>query len=282
MGAFKIPHTCYVELMKNAEQRYTINDLITVMRDLRHPETGCPWDIEQDFKSIAPHTLEESYEVIDAIDRGNMDDLREELGDLLFQSVYHAQMADEGGHFNLSDVIHDITAKMISRHPHVFGDEKAASAADVNAIWDKRKDIEKGINAQSSALDGVTAALPSLLKAQKLQKKAAKVGFEWPNALHVLDKLEEEIAEMREAITNNDLDNQEEELGDILFLLANYGRMLGINTEEALRRCNLKFESRFRGLEQDLRHAGKDLPQTSLEEMMNAWNAQKVKERLAR
>ena len=188
-------------------------------------------------------------------------------------------MASEENHFDLHDVINDITAKMISRHPHVFGDEKAKSAGDVDAIWDAQKSKEKSGN--TSALDGVTAALPALLKAQKLQKKAAKVGFEWRNITRVLDKLEEEIAEMREALANNDTENQAEELGDILFLLANYGRMLGINAEEAVRQCNNKFERRFRGLEADLKSRGIDLKDASLEDMSAAWDAQKIKEKAA-
>lgn len=264
-------------------KKKTLDDLIQLMQDLRTPETGCPWDLEQDFKSIAPHTLEEAYEVVDAIDRNDMKDLREELGDFLFQSVYHAQLAKEAGYFDLHDVIHDVTEKMISRHPHVFGNERAINAEDVNAIWEMRKDKEKTAqpSTQPSALDGVTAALPALLKAQKLQKKAAKIGFEWDNASYVLDKLEEEIVEMRQALALNDHKNQQEELGDILFLLANYGRMLGINTEEALRQCNTKFEHRFRGLEADLKAQGKALPDCSLGEMSDAWDNQKKKEKSA-
>ncbi len=258
--------------------RYKMEDLIVVMRALRTPDTGCPWDLEQDFKSIAPYTLEEAYEVVDAIDRGDMNDLREELGDLLFQSVYHAQMASEENAFDLHDVIHDVTHKMITRHPHVFGDDEAQSADDVDEIWDRQKAQEKPEHGES-ALDGVTAALPSLLKAQKLQKKAAKVGFEWDSALDVLDKLEEEIAEMRVAIKNNDLDNQQEELGDILFLLANYGRMIDINAEEALRQCNNKFERRFRGLEKELLIKYDTLKDSSLVEMEQAWNNQKKLEK---
>ncbi|PCJ99675.1 MAG: nucleoside triphosphate pyrophosphohydrolase [Zetaproteobacteria bacterium] len=264
----------------NNQRNYNLTDLIKVMEDLRAPKTGCPWDIEQDFKTIIPYTLEEAYEVADAVDRGSMPDLREELGDLLFQSIYHAQMAAESGHFNIHDVIHDVTEKMISRHPHVFGNVKASSAADVDKIWEIQKEAEKNKNKDkdNSALDGVTVALPALLKAQKLQKKAAKVGFEWPDVSHVLDKLEEEILEMRTAIANSDTDNQKEELGDILFLLANYGRMLGINSEEALRQCNNKFERRFRGLETDIKNNGGSLLETPLEEMENAWNRQKNKE----
>lgn len=256
---------------------YTLTDLINVMAALRHPETGCPWDLEQDFKTILPYTLEEAYEVADAIDRGSMTDLREELGDLLFQSVYHAQMASENNSFDLHDVIHDVTHKMISRHPHVFGDKDAASAADVDAIWEVQKAKETKSN--DSALDGVAKALPTLLRAQKLQKKAAKVGFQWDDVSHVLDKLEEEIAEMRQAIANKDAANQEEELGDILFLLANYGRMLGLNAEEALRKCNLKFERRFKGVEQDIKQQGVKMTEASLEQMERSWDAQKKKER---
>lgn len=245
-----------------------------VMAALRAPETGCPWDLEQNFKTISPYTIEEAYEVADAIDRNDMKDLREELGDLLFQSVYHAQMAAEKNDFDLHDVISDVTEKMISRHPHVFGDQKAATSDDVDQIWDKQKDQEK--QKQESALDGVTATLPALLKAQKLQKRAAKVGFEWPDVTYVLDKLEEEITEMRDAIANNDIDNQTEELGDILFLLANYGRMLGINSEEALRQCNAKFERRFRGVEQTLKSQGTPIEKATLEDMEVAWNDQKT------
>lgn len=265
----------------STEKKHDIHNLIKVMEDLRTPETGCPWDIEQDFKTIISYTLEEAYEVADAVDRGSMPDLREELGDLLFQSIYHAQMASEAGHFDIHDVIHDVTAKMISRHPHVFGDLKASSAADVDKIWEIQKQAEKSQDdgKPTSALDGVTAALPALLKAQKLQKKAAKVGFKWPDVSHVLDKLEEEIQEMRVAITNKDAENQQEELGDLLFLLANYGRMLGINSEEALRQCNNKFESRFRGLEQDIKNNGSCVSDAPLKEMEEAWNRQKKLEK---
>lgn len=262
------------------KQTYNLDDLVGVMKALRTPETGCPWDLEQSFETILPYTLEEAYEVADAIDRSDMNDLREELGDLLFQSVYHAQMASEAEHFDLSDVIHDVTDKMITRHPHVFGDMDAASASDVDAIWDTQKSKEnKQKNECNSILDGVPHALPALLRAQKLQKKAAKVGFEWPDVTNVLDKLEEEIKEMREAIEVNDLKNQEEELGDILFLLANYGRMLGIKAEEAVRKCNHKFVKRFQGVEQDIKKQGLELSDASLDQMETSWNNQKAKER---
>ncbi|MCK5373938.1 MAG: nucleoside triphosphate pyrophosphohydrolase [Alphaproteobacteria bacterium] len=263
------------------KQRYTIDDLVEVVKDLRTPETGCPWDLEQTFETILPYTLEEAYEVADAIDQGNMQNLCEELGDLLFQSVFHAQMASEAGYFTLDDVIHDLTDKMISRHPHVFGNKTAHSSSDVNAIWDIQKSKEKSHDAieVSSALDGITRTLPSLLKAQKLQKKAAKVGFEWDGTLDVLDKLEEEIAEMRAAIANKDKENQEEEIGDIIFLLANYARMLDIHAEEAVRKCCVKFERRFRGLEKEIEVQGARMEDATLEQKLNAWNNQKAKEK---
>ena len=258
--------------------QYTLDDLVDVMRALRNPDGGCPWDLEQDFSTIVPHTIEEAYEVADAIERGDMKDLREELGDLLFQSVYHAQMASENGDFDIRDVMHDLTAKMIFRHPHVFGDEDARDASDVNVIWDQQKDQEKE---QKGALSGVALALPSLLRAQKLQKRAARVGFEWPDLHRVLDKLEEEIAELRVAIDNDDLQNQEEELGDVLFVLVNFARMQGINAEESLRKCNSKFISRFNGLEDILKKKYKDISEASLEEMSEAWTAQKEREKAA-
>lgn len=259
------------------ETPYTLNDLIHVMAELRNPDGGCPWDLAQDFKSIAPYTLEEAYEVADAIDRDDMKDLREELGDLLLQPIYHAQMACESGHFDIHDVIHDITAKMIARHPHVFGDAKAHSASDVNKIWDEKKSQEKQNN--NSILEGIPQNLPSLLRASKLTKKAAKVGFEWPDIHGALDKLEEEIKEIREAIDNKQQSEQEEELGDVLFVLANLGRMLGINAEEALRKANKKFENRFNGMEEEFKLKNQLISDASLTQMEQSWIRQKAKER---
>ncbi len=252
------------------------------MAALRSPEGGCPWDLQQSYESIAPYTLEEAYEVVDAIDRGNINDLREELGDLLFQSIYHAQMASEEGYFDIHDVINDVSKKMISRHPHVFADKSANCAEDVDKIWNEQKSKENKENNDnpSSVLDGVAKALPALLRAQKLQNKAAKVGFKWDNVTQLLDKLEEEIQEMREAVTNKDKENQAEELGDLLFLLVNYGRMLGINSEEALRRCNNKFIRRFKGVEEDLKRQGLPIEKASLIDMEKAWDRQKNKEKL--
>ena len=256
-------------------KKHPIEELIDVMRALREPGSGCPWDLQQNFKTIAPYTIEEAYEVADAIDRNDMKDLREELGDLLLQPIYHAQMAAEADIFDIHDVIRDITQKMISRHPHVFGDETAASPEDVNKIWDQKKRAEKN---SDSALDGITKALPALLRAKKLQNKAAKVGFEWPQIDRVLDKLEEELAEMRAAIKSGTMAEKKDELGDILFVIANLGRMLGINPEDALRECNNKFERRFRGMESDIHARGSTLPGSSLEEMETEWKKQKLKE----
>lgn len=260
-----------------SEKTYTIQDLIMVMAKLRDPDGGCPWDLEQNFKSIAPYTLEEAYEVADAIEREHMDDLREELGDLLLQPIYHAQMAAEQDIFTIDDVIHDITHKMIHRHPHVFGDMDAKSPEDVNAIWDQKKATEKSAQDHKSALDGVALALPALLRAQKLQKKAAKVGFEWPGPEQVLDKLEEELVEMREALASGTLEDKKDELGDLLFVLTNLGRMLGVDAETALRDCNSKFINRFSGIEIDLKLKSKDIKDASLDEMEALWQAQKKK-----
>lgn len=258
---------------------YSLDDLIEVMRRLREPDGGCPWDLEQDFASIAPYTIEEAYEVADAIDRGDMKDLREELGDLLLQSIYHAQMASENADFTIYDVINDVTDKMICRHPHVFGDTEAQSAADVDKIWDERKAKEKSESKHKSALDGVTLGLPALLRAQKLQKKAGKVGFQWIEISPVLNKLEEELKELNEAIDSKSLNEQEEELGDVLFVLANIGRLLGVNAEEALRRTNNKFINRFKGMEADFKVENKEFSDASLDEMTEKWNAQKRKEK---
>lgn len=251
-----------------------------MMAALRNPDCGCPWDLEQDFKSIAPYTIEEAYEVADAIDRCNMVDLREELGDLLLQPVYHAQMASEDGLFDLHDVIHDITAKMISRHPHVFGDTDAADAEAVNRIWDERKHLENKKKKNSeSALDGVTLGLPALLRAQKLQKKAAKVGFEWRSLDDVYVKIDEEIAEFKEALEGGNQDEISDELGDILLNIVNLARMNGVNAEEALRNASNKFERRFKGIENDLKSENKRMEDASLDTMMHLWRMQKAKER---
>lgn len=257
-----------------------MNDLRALMARLRDPKTGCPWDVEQDFKSIAPYTIEEAYEVADAIAQDDMPALQDELGDLLLQVVFHAQMAEEAGLFNFDAVAAGVTAKMIHRHPHVFGNEKAANAKDVESrIWEERKAQEKRKQVQDSILTDVPLALPSVARAQKLQKRAARVGFEWPEAIQVLDKLEEEIQELREAITNKDEANIHEELGDTLFCVINYGRMIGVDCETALRDVNNKFQRRFQGIERELKNRGKTFEQTTLNEMEEIWVAEKLKEK---
>jgi len=260
---------------------HPIDKLIDVMAALRNPEGGCPWDLEQDFTTIAPYTIEEAYEVADAIERNDMDELKEELGDLLFQPIYHAQMAREAGVFDIYDVIEGVTNKMIERHPHVFGDLDANSAEDVNQIWDKQKskEQESKTSGHESVLDGVAKALPALLRAQKLQKKAARTGFEWEKPEHALDKLEEEIAEMREALNQGDIAHQKEEFGDLLFVLVNFARMIGIDAETSLRKCNDKFYSRFSGMEKDFKALNQNMSDASLDQMTQMWIKQKQKER---
>jgi ATP diphosphatase len=254
--------------------------LLSIMARLRDPNGGCPWDIAQDFKSIAPYTIEEAYEVADAIDRNDMAALKEELGDLLLQSVYHAQMAAEAGLFTFDDVAKAVADKMVTRHPHVFGDSTAATPADVNVIWDKQKDAEKKCD---SALDGVTLGLPALLRAVKLQKKAAKVGYVWPNAEAAFDKVTEEIAEFKEAMAENDPAHAAEEWGDLLFCLVNYARMNGIDSEESLRAANAKFERRFKGMESDLKRDGHtDLTRVPLPVWLEYWKKQKNTDRVKR
>ncbi|AEP09594.1 nucleoside triphosphate pyrophosphohydrolase [Micavibrio aeruginosavorus] len=252
----------------------SMKDLIAVMAKLRDPNGGCPWDLVQNFQTIAPYTIEEAYEVVEAINTNDMKSLQEELGDLLMQVVYHTQMASEAGHFTFEDVAAGITAKMIHRHPHVFGEAKAADAKDVEKrIWEDQKDKEKG--PRESILDDVPHALPALMRGQKLAKRAARVGFEWPEAVHVLDKLEEEIAELREAMASKGRDEIQDELGDMMFCLMNFGRMLDLDAEETLRKTNAKFERRFRGIERDLKAMNKEFSDTNLEEMEALWQAQK-------
>ena len=259
-------------LKKDEEFLSPIEKLKWVMRCLRDPDHGCPWDIEQDFKSILPYTIEESYEVADAIERNNMKDLKEELGDLLLQVIYHAQMAQEESLFSFDDVVQNVADKMISRHPHVFGDEEADTAQDVDEIWEAQKEKEKSVQ---GALDRITKGLPALLRAEKLQKKAAKTGFEWEIAEQAFDKCAEEIEEFKDALSGHDKGHQEEEFGDLLFALVNYARMNGIHAEEALRKANNKFTNRFSGMEKTLEKDGKALKSLSLKDMLSLWKAQK-------
>ena len=248
-----------------------IETLRAIMKALRTPVTGCPWDLEQTFETIAPYTIEEAYEVADAIVRGSRAELCEELGDLLLQSIYHAQMAEEEGSFGFDDVVEAVCTKMIRRHPHVFGDEEARSATLAKGFWEDMKAREREGQPKRRVLDGVPVALPGLTRAVKLQSKAAKVGFDWPSVENVYDKISEEVAEFRDAPDSK----KAEEYGDLLFAMANVARHLGIDPEAALRAANGKFERRFAHIETRLAEAGKTPKDSSLEEMDSLWDEAK-------
>ena len=252
----------------------SFDTLKQIMSALRTPVTGCPWDLEQTFETITPYTIEEAYEVADAIQSGDRKHLCEELGDLLLQPVYHAQLAAEEGSFTLEDVIESVNRKMVSRHPHVFGDDKARSAGVAKGFWEANKAKERAAKGETPkrVLDGVPLALPGLTRALKLQAKAAKVGFDWPHVDHVYDKLAEEIGELKEA----PVEKRAEELGDLLFVLANLARHYGVDPEAALRGANAKFEQRFQFIEDRLSEAGKVPAQSDLVEMDALWDAAKV------
>jgi len=252
-----------------------ISALINVMAALRDPQTGCPWDKEQSFETIAPYTIEEAYEVRAAIESGEPEQLKDELGDLLFQVVYHAQMAAERGWFNFDDVARGITGKMIRRHPHVFGDEASRTAAGQTAAWEAQKAEERRALAQHGVLDGVATGLPALKRAQKLTARAARVKFDWPNAEAVLDKLAEETAELRAELPAAAPERIRDELGDMLFVLANLARKLGQDAEACLEGANEKFIRRFSRVEALLAAEGKTPASSSLDEMDNLWNAAK-------
>jgi ATP diphosphatase len=263
------------------------------MAALRTPVTGCPWDLEQSFQTIAPYTIEEAYEVADAIDKGDLAHLKEELGDLLLQVVYHGRMAEEQGAFDFGDVVEGVTAKMIRRHPHVFGDETARAAGVAKDFWEAAKDKERAAkpNTGSSLLADVPAALPALTRAVKLQEKAARVGFDWPGLVPVFDKLKEELAELEEvavpadprgANTPVDRSRIEEEFGDLLFVVANVARHLRLDPEAALRAANGKFTRRFAHIEQRLAAQGRNPQQSTLEEMDAYWDEAKELERRPR
>ncbi len=271
----------------------SIQALLKIMAQLRNPDGGCPWDLEQDFKSIVPHTLEEAYEVADAIERHNLVDLREELGDLLLQVVFHAQMASEQQAFDFSDVVQGIVEKMIRRHPHVFGDEDSKTAGAVAGRWDQIKEQEKAAKLQAAAADGqdapaprsllddVPVVMPGLTQAVKLQKKAAKVGFDWPDTSLVIDKLNEEMLELSQEVTKEPRDTSkiEDELGDILFVYANLARHLGVDPEAAIRRTNQKFRRRFGRIEELLSSDDKSFDEMDLAGLDRLWDQAKKEER---
>lgn len=254
--------------------------LLEIMRRLRDPETGCPWDIEQDFATIAPYTIEEAYEVADAIERAAWDELRDELGDLLLQVVFHAQIASDKGFFAFDEVADGISDKMVARHPHVFGDEsRDKSAEQQTRDWETVKAAERASKAQTGVLDGVALGLPALLRAYKLQKRAARVGFDWPDASHVLAKITEEAAELEEAAATLPCEKVEEEMGDLLFVMANLARHMKVDPEAALRNANAKFIRRFAAIEAALAKNGRTPDQSNLEEMDALWDAAKAAER---
>ncbi|MEC8319498.1 MAG: nucleoside triphosphate pyrophosphohydrolase [Pseudomonadota bacterium] len=260
-------------------------NLLTLMAQLRDPDTGCPWDVQQDFASIAPYTIEEAYEVADAIARGDIADLRDELGDLLLQVVFHARIAEEAGHFDFTAVAAAISDKLVRRHPHVFGDRGKISAATQIASWESLKAAERASNAAAkgrpeSVLDGVPLPFPALLRAYKLQRRAARVGFDWPELAPVAAKVEEEWAELTAEIDKaGDQARLTEEVGDLLFAVVNLARHLEIDPEAALRAGNAKFERRFRAVEDGFREKGRQMAAASLEDMEVLWNAAKASEK---
>jgi nucleoside triphosphate diphosphatase len=271
-----------------------IRRLIEIMAALRDPEHGCPWDVEQSFASIVPYTIEEAYEVADAIERGDTEDLREELGDLLLQVVFHARMAEEAGLFDFGGVVEAVTGKLIRRHPHVFGDARELDSEAVKALWARIKADEKraraearrsaGVTAEalSGALGGVALSLPALSRARKLQEKAGKVGFDWDDAYAVLAKLREEIAEVEAELADRSAEKLTDEVGDLLFAAVNLARHLRVDPEAALRRANAKFERRFAHIERRLAERGRKPEGVDLDEMETLWLEAKGLERQAR
>ena len=267
--------------MTNQDQ---MTRLLEIMERLRDPDGGCPWDLEQTFSTIAPHTIEEAYEVAEAIEENDMAELKSELGDLMFQVVFYAQMAKEQGDFDFHDVVGAISDKMISRHPHVFGDKSINTADAQTKAWEETKAEERAAKASKSegplsALDGVAKTLPALTRSEKLQKRAARVGFDWPDLPPVFDKIHEEIDEFKQELTQNaEKDRLEDEFGDILFAVVNLGRKAGLDPEVALARTNRKFTRRFQDVEAELAKMGKSPAISDLEEMDDLWNKAKAKE----
>ncbi len=270
MPATKPAHKSAVEIEK----------LLQVMAALRAPEGGCPWDIEQDFSTIAPYTIEEAYEVADAIERGELGELRDELGDLLFQVAFHARMAEEQGAFDFHDVVAAIVEKMVRRHPHVFADEEVADAEAQTRAWEAQKARERKEKGEHSGLlDGVTLGLPALTRAEKLQKRAARAGFDWPEIAPVFDKIHEEIDEVRAELNGDDHEALQGEIGDLLFACVNLARHAGVDPEKALRSTNSKFVRRFGYVEQALDAEGSSVEEAGLERMDALWDEAKKEEK---
>ena len=253
--------------------------LLDIMAALRDPATGCPWDKEQSFATIAPYTIEEAYEVADAIARDDLGGLPDELGDLLFQVVYHARMAEEAGLFGFAEIAKTISDKMVRRHPHVFGDAATRDASMQTLAWEAQKRAERAARAESGTLAGIPLGLPALVRALKLTARAARVGFDWPDAAAVLEKLDEEVAELRAELSRADPARLADEVGDLLFVIANLARKLDLDPEACLRQANNKFARRFIGVEQRLAVAGKAPADATLDEMETEWRAVKAAER---
>ncbi len=263
----------------SASAEAELRRLLDIMAALRDPASGCPWDKEQTFETIAPYTIEEAYEVADAIAERDFTALPDELGDLLFQVVYHARMAEEAGLFGFADVAKQIGDKMIRRHPHVFGEAAARDAATQTAAWEAQKTAERAARQQSGTLAGVPVALPALTRAVKLTNRAARVGFDWPDAEQVLEKLDEEIQELRAELSSADPVRLTDEVGDLLFVLANLARKLKLDPETCLRHANDKFSRRFNAMENGVEAKGKSLSELSLDEMEAGWRQVKAAER---
>ncbi|NNE41045.1 MAG: nucleoside triphosphate pyrophosphohydrolase [Marinicaulis sp.] len=258
-----------------------IDALLELMARLRNPVSGCPWDLDQDFKSVAPHTIEEAYEVADAIERGEYDELKSELGDLLFQVVFHSQIATEQKLFSFGDVVRSVTEKMIDRHPHVFADDNAFNKETHHQIWETRKSDERKASGHTSLMDDIPVALPAVSRSVKIQKRAATIGFDWTELKDVCGKISEEIDELHTAVNGDQIDEIEDEIGDALFAIINLARHKRLDPERALRRTNDKFMRRFRYIEQQLTARNEDLSKTSLEEMEELWQDAKQLEREA-
>ncbi|WGL16722.1 nucleoside triphosphate pyrophosphohydrolase [Microbulbifer bruguierae] len=270
------------------KERYTVDDLQYLMSQLRNPDGGCPWDLKQSFASIVPSTIEEAYEVAEAIERADFGHLSEELGDLLFQVIFYAQLGREEGHFDFSQIVDALVRKLVRRHPHVFpsGDLYAENVntgideAQIKQNWETIKASERAAKGEVGTLGGVAVGLPALTRAMKLQKRAAQVGFDWPDIEGVLDKIAEEVQELREAVASGNMEHAREELGDLFFACVNGARHLQVDPEVALRQCNRKFERRFGAVESRLEATGKKLADASLDELDRLWDAAKADEKI--
>ena len=254
-----------------------LDRIIEIMRRLRDPDTGCPWDVEQDFSTIAPYTIEEAYEVADAVQRGDTADIRDELGDLLLQVVFQSRIAEEAGLFTLADVARSISDKMVDRHPHVFGDEDRPQVAEQSGRWEAIKAAERARKGKTGVLDDIAAGLPPMLRALKLQKRAAQVGFDWTQIDDIIDKLHEETAELRAEVACDPVDQDRviDEIGDVLFVAVNLARRAGVDPETALMGCNSKFEQRFRYIEEQCEKNGNSIHNLTLDEMESLWQKAK-------